>query len=87
VPEAGDEFTYDEAMAIVNWPFADGVNWRVCNNWHQGEATGGAFEPRAMNWGYQDGFPLYAGIEVDGVKYHVYWRDDKGGVWFDDGMP
>ena len=88
-PASGETFTNEQAMAIGDWRFPETTVWRINNNWHQGPDGGGAFEPRAIQWGYPEGFPVYAGIEVgDGQtfwKYHVYWRPDLGGPWLDYG--
>jgi hypothetical protein len=32
--------------------------------------------------GYEDGFPIYAGVKIDGRKYHVYWIKNKGDTHF-----
>jgi hypothetical protein len=94
----GGEFTREEALAIANWDevFVNGEDGWPAKNWHQGPMGGGAFEGRAIAWGYTEenfpgnaGFPLYAGLTVDGDPrpYHVYWRPDLNAIWIDPDRP
>ncbi len=92
MPQSGDEFTVDQAMQIENWydiaqQYGEDPEWGITNNWHGGPQGGGAFEPRAIDWGYQDGFPVYAGLHIKGVKYHVYWKPKEDKYWIDPQLP
>jgi hypothetical protein len=91
MPNSGDTFTQEQAFQIVNWYDLanDDTPWEITNNWHKGPDGGGAFFPAAKDWGYEDGFPIYAGIKIDGRKYHVYWIRNQGVThfWVDPNTP
>ena len=85
MPEDGDEFTNEQAMEIgpENWQevagqYGDDPEWSISNNWHSG-----LFDPRAKDWGYDDSMPVYAGINIGGNKYHVYWIKNQDLIWLD----
>jgi hypothetical protein len=89
MPNDGDEFTKEQAEEIGedNWnevaaQYGENPEWEISNNWHSE-----LFEPRAMDWGYEDGKPIYAGIKIGGDKYHVYWIKNGDYFWLDPNRP
>lgn len=85
MPEDGDKFTNEQAMEIgpENWQEVAGQyegepEWSISNDWHSG-----LYEDRSKAWGYDDGMPVYAGINIAGNKYHVYWIKNQDLIWLD----
>lgn len=77
MPKPGEDLTQEQVGKITNLKkYANDIaDVTIEKGWHQGPATGGQFEGWAMDAksGYSDGYPLYAGISINGKKLHVYW--------------
>jgi hypothetical protein len=81
MPNAGEELTQPQVDSITNWKkYANSLDdIQIDKGWHQGPDTGGQFEGWATgeHSGYTDGYPLYAGVLINGKKLHVYWMPLK----------
>ena len=81
MPRNGEPFTWSQIDEISNFRdyYSPGDSLRFVKGWHQGPDGGGLFEPWSRNYGYPDGYPLYADISINGVTHHVYWLPNKIG--------
>jgi len=75
-PEKGKPLTNEQIQQIANLDKFPGTPELIAGkqgNWHQGPDGGGQFEPWSTEWGYPEGFPLYADFKIGAQTYHVYW--------------
>ena len=71
LPDEGSDVTQKQVDASVNIGSFAGATPGT-KGWHYGQ-----FEPWALQFGYEDGMPLYGECKVDGNSYHIYWLNDK----------
>jgi len=72
MPKEKEKVTQEEVDGAVNIDQFLGAQPDPAKNWHKGQ-----FEPWTMDFGYEDGFPLYGGALVNGNNVHIYYLPKK----------
>jgi hypothetical protein len=71
-PNQGDELTEDQIKLALNYNDFKGAQPE--KGWHTGDD--GVFEPWTRDFGYPEGKATYAGVTLDGKRYHIYFLND-----------
>ncbi len=70
LPKDGDPITQDQVDLALNLSKFAGAA-PGSKGWHTG-----LFEPWALKFGYPDGMPVYAEVNVSGQGFHIYYLND-----------
>jgi len=69
LPPENSAVTQDQINAAINIGNFPGST--PGSNWHYGQ-----FEPWALQFGYENGMPLYGSVIFNGASVHMYWLND-----------